>query len=241
MKKLYVLFIFAINSSFAQQGFLCTDPIVIMALPYTTTDNTANYGDNYDPSTASSPACSLTTFGNNYHSGNDVIYSYIPEVSGTIKIELPNAVAWTGMFAYTDCANIGISYAACATGSSAGIRTINNFAVTAGQTYYIFISSWATPQTVAYTLNVTQLTLDVNEFEATQKIGLYPNPVKDKLQIQSNLDITSASIISINGQVIRKVEVKDNTIPMEDLQSGLYVVQLNTANGSTLHRKITKL
>lgn len=241
MKKLYVLFFFAITSSFAQQGSLCTDPIVITSLPYTTTDNTANYGDNYDPATTSSPTCSTTSSGNYYHGGNDVIYSYTPTQSGTIKIEMPSAIGWSGLFVYTDCANIGVTYAACSTSTSTGNRTINNFAVTAGQTYYFFLSTWPDPQTMAYTLNVTQLTLNINEFEATQKIGLYPNPVKDKLQIQSNLDITSASIISINGQVIRKVEVKDNTIPMEDLQSGLYIVQLNTANGSILHQKITKL
>lgn len=241
MKKLYFLFVFIFSGAFAQQGSLCTNPIVIATLPYTTTDNTANYGDNYTPQTSSSPACSTTTNGNYYHGGNDVIYSYTPTQSGTIKVEMPSAVGWSGLFIYTDCANIGVTYAACSTSTSAGNRTINNFAVTAGQTYYFFLSTWPDPQTMAYTLNVTQLTLDVNEFEATQKIGLYPNPVKDKLQVQSHLDITSASIISINGQVIRKMEVKDNTIPMEDLQSGLYIVQLNTANGTTLHRKITKL
>lgn len=241
MKKIYSLFVLISVSVFAQTGSLCTTPIVIPSLPYTTTDNTANYGDNYDPSTTSSPTCSLTTFGNNYHGGNDVIYSYTPETSGTIKIELPSVVGWSAMFVYTDCANIGVSYAACATGTSAGARTINNFAVTAGQTYYIFISSWPAPQTIAYTLNVTSLTLDVSEVETAKKIGIYPNPVKDNLFFDTNLDIKNVAVYSMNGQLVKKATLSDNKISVSDLQSGMYILNLETSEGTVIHHKITKL
>ena len=241
MKKLYLIISLISSAVFAQQGSLCTDPIVITSLPYTTTDNTANYGDNYDPSTDSSPACSMTTFGNNYHGGNDVIYSYTPDASGTIKIELPSVVGWSAMFVYTSCANIGVSYAACATGTSAGARTINNFAVTAGQTYYIFISSWPAPQTIAYTLNVTSLTLGVNEVEEAKKVAIYPNPVKDNLFFDTDLDVKSASVYSINGQLIKKASVSDNKIYVGDLQSGMYILNLESNDGTPIHRKFTKL
>src|SRR5690606_10516980 len=198
MRKLYFILL-ASMGAFAQ-GSLCTDPIVIPSLPYTASDDTANYLDSYDPQTVSSPSCVSTTFGNQYHSGNDVIYAYTPTTSGTIKVEIPSALGWTGMFIYTDCANIGISYAACATGTLTGPRTINNFAVTAGQTYYIYISSWEAPQTVPYTLNVTSLTLSADDYQQQREVRLYPNPVSNNVKIETALSIAQATVYNANGQ-----------------------------------------
>jgi len=160
MKKNYIwlLMLFVFSFSNAQVGTTCEDPIVIESLPFSTTDNTANYADNYDPQTVTHPVCAGGTNGNYYHGGNDVIYSFTPTADASVNFRLPSVVAWTGMFIYTDCANIGISYAACSTSAAAGNREINDFAVTAGQTYYILISTWPTPQTFAYTLNVTENT-----------------------------------------------------------------------------------
>lgn len=151
-----MLFVFSFSN--AQVGTTCEDPIVIASLPFTTTDNTANYADVYNPQTATNPVCAGGTNGNYYHGGNDVVYSFTPTTDTSVNFRLPSVVGWTGMFIYTDCANIGIQYAACSTSSAGGNREINDFVVTAGQTYYILISSWPDPQTFAYTLNVTENT-----------------------------------------------------------------------------------
>jgi hypothetical protein len=140
------------------QGSTCENPIVIGSLPYSTTDNTSNYADNYDPQTATHPACTGGTNGNYYHGGNDVIYSYTPTADTSINIRMPDVVGWTGMFVYASCADIGVSYVACSTSSAAGDREINELSVTGGQTYYILLSTWPSPQTFAYTLNITENT-----------------------------------------------------------------------------------
>ncbi|HYD92806.1 MAG TPA: hypothetical protein VEA37_15125, partial [Flavobacterium sp.] len=155
----FLAFLLAGNYGYSQVGTTCENPIVIPALPYTTTDDTANYADNYDPDVDASPVCaSAGDNGNHYHSGNDVIYSYTPATDTSIDIEMPDGVAWSAMFVYTDCADIGIEYAACAAGTSTGDRVIDNFPVEGGETYYILLSIWATPQTFAYTLNITENT-----------------------------------------------------------------------------------
>jgi len=238
MKKLYTLFLLA-SIGAAAQGSLCTDPIVIGSLPYSTTDNTANYGDNYDPQTVSSPFCSLTTYGNQYHSGNDVIYSYTPSASGTIKVQIPSALAWTGMFIYNNCADIGVNYAACATGPSAGARTIDNFPVTAGQTYYIYISSWEAPQTVAYTLNVTSLSLGLDAAPDAAQVTLFPNPVHDHLVIGGDVAFDRAVIYNIQGQRL-EAKLDGNRIQTGHLQSGVYTVELTTAEGGQVLKKFVK-
>lgn len=221
------------------QGSLCENPIVITSLPYSTSDDTANYLDSYDPQTTTHPACAMTTFGNYYHGGNDVIYAYTPAVSGTIKVEIPAALGWTGMFIYTNCADIGVTYAACATGPSAGARTIDNFAVTAGTTYYIFISSWPTPQTVTYTLNVTNTSLGVNDMPEARNVALYPNPVSSTISILSDFTFTKAVAYNVNGQQIA-LKMTGNDIDASALQSGFYVLELTTGDGTQLRKKFVK-
>ncbi|WP_431133322.1 choice-of-anchor L domain-containing protein [Psychroserpens mesophilus] len=137
-------------------GELCESAITVTTpLPYVTTDDTSNYGDDYS-GTAGTDCGS----GSGYLNGDDVVYAYSPTADTSIDIELSNLSAnYAGAFIYTDCANIGIE---CETGAVNAFSTddilIDNFSVTGGQTYYIVISTWAPPQSVAYTLTITENT-----------------------------------------------------------------------------------
>lgn len=242
MKKIYTSIMLGLGIlSYAQVGTTCADPIVITSLPYTTTDDTANYADNYDPPTSSSPSCPSTTYGNYYHGGNDVIYAYTPTTSGTIKIEMPNVVGWTGMFVYTDCSNIGVSYAACAVGVSPGTRLIDNFPVTAGQTYYILLSSWPSPQTFAYTLNITSLTLATSEVQLNDtKAFFYPNPSQKTVHFRTESPVISAIVYSMEGKIVREVKVQENQMDIEFLPKGNYILGFTVKEGQTYHKKLIK-
>jgi hypothetical protein len=239
MKKSYFYFLFLTVGMVAQPGNFCTDPIVITSLPYTTTDDTANYGDNYDPQTTTHPDCNGTSYGNYYHGGNDVIYAYTPATSGFVKFEMPSVVGWTGMFIYTDCANIGITYAGCSKSSAAGARTIDNFAVTAGQTYYIYLSSWPSPQTFAYTLNVTNALLGNNQVTAPKQVTLYPNPATNTLFLDTNVALENTTIITINGQRI-PAPLEGNQINIESLVPGFYILESKAMDGTKLYKNFVK-
>ncbi|WP_333600614.1 choice-of-anchor L domain-containing protein [Flavobacterium sp.] len=132
-------------------GLSCAAPIVIGALPYSTTDNTSNYSDN--PAIEGSPGASGCGSTNAYLNGNDVVYSYTAATTGTINVAMTPTATYSGIFAYSSCANIGVSCLAGAANSGTGVRTFN-LPVTAGSTYYFVISTWATPQTTAYTLTI---------------------------------------------------------------------------------------
>ena len=135
-------------------GETCAAPIAVGALPYNTTDNTANYGDNYTDSPGAT-GCGST---NGYLTGDDVVYSYTATFSGSINIALSSIGSnYTGMFVYNDCGDIGTT---CANGAVNGFGTADldyDLAVVSGETYYIVISTWATPQSTAYTLDITEL------------------------------------------------------------------------------------
>ena len=137
-------------------GSTCGNPIAVTTpLPYTTDDDTINYGDDY--SGAAGTDCGS---GSGYLNGDDVVYSYSPATDTSIDIGLSNLTDnYAGVFVYTDCADIGTQ---CATGAVNGFSSddilIDNFTVTGGQTYYIVISTWAAPQNVGYTLTITENT-----------------------------------------------------------------------------------
>ncbi|WP_299117260.1 T9SS type A sorting domain-containing protein [uncultured Winogradskyella sp.] len=138
----------------APLGFDCSNPIVVGALPYNTTDNTVNYGDVYDGVPGTN--CSA----NNYLSGDDVVYSYTAGIDGSISIDL-TAIGdtYAGIFVYADCADIGTTCLAGDVNANAtDDLSIGDFVVTNGTTYYIVISTWTAPQSTAYTLDITENT-----------------------------------------------------------------------------------
>ncbi|MCC5654802.1 T9SS type A sorting domain-containing protein [Nostoc sp. XA013] len=137
-------------------GSVCGNPIVVTSLPYTTTDNTNLYGDDYDFPNGGNSGCSGTS--NYYLNGDDVVYAYTPTTNTSINIRIPGAAAWSGILVYTNCSDIGTAAVACASGSDIGNREINQFSVTAGTTYYIVLSTFPSPQSFAYTLNITENT-----------------------------------------------------------------------------------
>jgi gliding motility-associated-like protein len=134
-------------------GLSCLAPITVTTLPYSTTDNTSNYGDTTD--VAQPTACAGTA--TNYMTGNDVFYSYTPTTSGTISITMTPGGTWSGIFVYQGCANVGLTCVAGVANSGSTVRNIPNLSVTAGLPYIIVISTNAAPQTLAYTLLIQQV------------------------------------------------------------------------------------
>jgi len=135
-------------------GNVCEAAIVVGALPYNTSDDTANYGDDYDG--APGTDCG-SGFG--YLDGDDVVYEYTATADGSINIMLSNlGDNYVGLFVYNDCTDIGV---ACAQGAVNGFATdplVFDLTVTNGATYYIVVSTWAAPQSSTYTLDITENT-----------------------------------------------------------------------------------
>ena len=141
----------------ASPGQSCQYSKIITGLPYTDTDDTANYFDFINGKPGNN-GCGIT--GNqNYLNGNDVIYSYTATQTGAISINLTGITdTYAGIFVYTSCADIGTNcYAGAVNDHATPAPDINieQISVTAGTTYYIVISSWFA-QTVGYKLNIQQ-------------------------------------------------------------------------------------
>jgi hypothetical protein len=134
-------------------GEVCENSIIVASLPYSTTDDTSNYGDDYTGSPGAS-GCGTTS---SYLNGDDVVYSYTATADTSINVSMTPTASWSGIFVYTDCADIGVN---CVAGSANSGTSERNFdlTVTNGTTYYFVISTFASPQSTGYTLSITENT-----------------------------------------------------------------------------------
>lgn len=180
-------------------GNLCENPIIINALPYSTSNNTSNFGDDYSGGQGSNCG-SNTQF---YLDGDDVVYKYTATSTGFININLTPATTndiYSGIFVYGSCADIGTNCLAGVANGTSNIRTISQFPVTNGESYYFLISSYPTPQSIAYTLDV-QLATCTNP-SATYSI--VPDCTNGDNQFFVNTNVTSlgsATSVSVSDNL----------------------------------------
>lgn len=73
---------------------------------------------------------------------------------------------------------------------------------------------------------ILQNNLSVSDEIKPEEILIYPNPVKDKLIIQSNKDLGILKIFSIHGKLIKSFQNKKE-ISVKNLSSGIYILHVN--------------
>ncbi len=90
------------------------------------------------------------------------------------------------------------------------------------------------------------LTVEREVEDLENSIDFYPNPVNNELFMSSATDITflNASIFDINGRLIRTNEFNDfgfeGKLNLENLETGMYFLKINTADFSIIKRLIKK-
>jgi hypothetical protein len=73
------------------------------------------------------------------------------------------------------------------------------------------------------------------------EIRLYPNPVSDGFRIGGVREPATLTLIDVNGAIVLSQAVNDGEyVSVSSLAKGLYVVKLQTGNG-TLERKLIKM
>src|SRR5690606_16662021 len=127
------------------------DITVTTPLPYTNTNDTGNYGNPYEGTPGGDVLCGTTE---NYLNGNDVVYHFTAQNTELVNIEMSNLSAYyASVFVYDSCAELGTDcLAGAVNGPSDDDFAITDFPVTAGEDYYIVVSSWLTPS-YSYTLD----------------------------------------------------------------------------------------
>src|SRR5690606_21510235 len=125
---------------------------VTTPLPYSDTNDTANFGNPYEGTPGDATLCGTDQ---NYLNGNDVVYHFTAQNTELVDIEMSNLSDFYGaVFVFDSCGDI---YTSCLAGAVAGPSDndfkINDFQVTAGEDYYIVVSSWLS-SSIGYTLEI---------------------------------------------------------------------------------------
>jgi uncharacterized repeat protein (TIGR01451 family) len=163
-------------------GTTCAEPFPVGNLPFQSTGSTAYHSDLIDGIPGSS-GCGTS---GNYLNGNDVFYSFTATSTNSLIISSETNSNWSGLFIYNSCSNVGVS---CVAGNTGGNGTTTPdrviFTPTAGQTYYIVISSSSQSQTVDYTLTIEEGTC-VNMYASFQKVSNCAN-IPDTFFVKANV------------------------------------------------------
>src|SRR5690606_22949659 len=94
------------------------------------------------------------------------------------------------------------------------------------------VPSWCKDDTAEYSEDCDNLS--VEDILGNNAFSLYPNPVKDKLFIESiteNTHISSIKIYNLQGNVVLNITNIENAINVSNLTSGLYFCNLYTSKG----------
>lgn len=81
-------------------------------------------------------------------------------------------------------------------------------------------------------------TMSSNDFDSLD-LQVYPNPVSNVLNIQSSTRFSTVELYSITGQLLLK-QKDSQSIDMQDLKTGVYLLKLTSAEGQSLTKKIIK-
>ena len=83
-------------------------------------------------------------------------------------------------------------------------------------------------------------TLGVNQITSNNDLQLFPNPVKTRLNIDTDMDIYTITISDINGRQVIFSEKNLDFLNVSTLKSGVYFVSISTKRG-VVNKKIIKL
>lgn len=81
--------------------------------------------------------------------------------------------------------------------------------------------------------------LDFNDFE-TSKIKIFPNPVKETLNVNGLLPNTSYTLYDISGRVISKGNLLEQKIPVSHLSNGTYIIKFISNTNNAYYKSIIK-
>ncbi|WP_298155791.1 choice-of-anchor L domain-containing protein [Flavobacterium sp.] len=154
LRSITVCFLFIVSSVHGQPGFTCAEALQISNIPFSVTDNTANYGNGFNPTEWI--YCTDMPYGPSAFQGNDVFYAFTATETRLINIKMTPDQPNTVLMIRTSTCNDSGGCLKMVYNNTTNPRIVNNLQIYEGNTYQIMISSAAAVQTSGYTLAITQ-------------------------------------------------------------------------------------
>lgn len=87
---------------------------------------------------------------------------------------------------------------------------------------------------LVFTVNVLSIFENIYD---TENILMYPNPAKKEIFIKTIQDVQSIEVIDLNGKFIKQINIENNKVNTESLNSGVYFFKISI-NGVFKFKKI---
>jgi hypothetical protein len=171
---------------------------------------------------------------------NDVWFSFVaPENTASVNIStefLGGTLIDTQIALYSgtcgtlveeDCAQDGTLVLS---NGFAWNSTITDAPVTAGETYYVRVSGYTNARIGSFCLDIaTNQSLANTDFDKNN-FTVYPNPVKDILNVSYTQNISNVAVYNMLGQevVSKTMDANQGQIDLSALASGTYLVKVKT-------------
>lgn len=101
----------------------------------------------------------------------------------------------------------------------------------------------STGQRFSLIVSGANIVLDNNDINK-KIISIYPNPTSDKLFVNtSDVPVSQYEIYDLQGRLVKRSQINDLssfTIEMNDINNGMYLLQIQSANGTSSHKIIKK-
>lgn len=201
----------------------------ILAIGETITAN-----NEFATTSAQTPSC------NDIVNRKDIWFALDSGDSTTIDIFLQAGFymqLWNANSTFAECGNLIQVENAC------GSETLFDIPVTSNNFYFIQVwnddalerggSSW-------FDLTVQDGTLSNQDFQF-EEVKIFPNPVNDILNIQSNMLIDKIEVFNLLGQSVKTLSIGSSTniVDVSTLGKGIYLMQISI-NGKTSTYKVLK-
>ncbi|WP_314243457.1 T9SS type A sorting domain-containing protein [Empedobacter tilapiae] len=121
------------------------------------------------------------------------------------------------------------------------VDDVNKFKQTFGETYYNSTTQTDIPYNLSTSTEPCERTLSTNNLTKSD-VKIYPNPVADILNIETDTNKNSIKIIDLTGKIIESYvsNKKKITIDTNSFPKGIYVVEVENEKGKTISKFIKK-
>lgn len=127
----------------------------------------------------------------------------------------------------------------CATETPIAGATSATYTATVNGSYAVIVTNTAGCSDTSDCINVTQLS--VSDLDELVSVSLYPNPTSGIINFTMNPELkANALVMDAQGKVVIKATNIENAseISLANFENGVYMVQLNTANGPKMFRVV---
>ncbi|MBN8642650.1 MAG: T9SS type A sorting domain-containing protein [Flavobacteriales bacterium] len=170
-------------------------------------------------------------------STTNTLYAYAqmaPSNDVIIPVSLPSGTPGVAYDVFANDLSVGGT-----TSSLAGGIFVSN-QVISGQSTIIGVSQ-ATPSNILFGINT--ITLSNTNFDSNE-FSVYPNPANTIVTISSsNITLDNVEMTDLNGRVVKSINlggVSNSEISIADLATGIYLLKINSNNGTITKKLIVE-